>query len=129
MGRAVGQVTSVTAQLPGGRSAAGVVVSGRGFPGRVWLVNYPSADDARIVFRNASGLELGHLTVAGRPPFPRSRAAAASRCSIPGRRGGALSPAWMTAYLLDGRVGFWSSDNADSVGFQQSRRADRRPWA
>ncbi len=116
MGVAVGQVTSVTAQLPGGHSAAGVMVSGRGFPGRVWLVNYPSADDARIVFRNASGLELGHLTAAGSPPFPsRPSSGGITVFHYPAGVVGA-KPGWMTAYLLpDGRVGFWSSNNADSV--------------
>jgi hypothetical protein len=66
------QVTSVTAQLPGGRSVAGVAVavSVLGLDGKVWLVDYPVADTAQIVFRNASGHELGHLTVAGHPPFP-----------------------------------------------------------
>jgi len=116
MGVSIRQVTSVTAQLPGGRSAAGVVLSGRGFPGKVWLVNYPSADNARIVFRDASGTEIGYLTQTGNPPFP----------SRPGSGGITVfhypagvvdaKPGWMTAYLLrDGRVGFWSSDNADSV--------------
>jgi hypothetical protein len=116
MGVSVGQVTSVTAQLSGGRSAAGVVMSGRGFPGKVWLVNYPSADDARIVFRNASGTEIGHLTEPGSPPFPsRPRSGGLVVFHYPAGVVDA-KPGWMTAYLLrDGRVGFWSSDNADSV--------------
>jgi hypothetical protein len=116
LGVAGKQVSSVIAQLPGGRSAAGVVVSGRGFPGKAWLVNYPSADNARIVFRNASGLEIGHLTITGQFPFPaRPRSGGITVFHYPAGVVDA-KPGWMTAYLLrDGRVGFWSSDNADSV--------------
>ena len=116
MGVSVRQVTSVTAQLSGGRSAAGVVVSARGFPGKVWLVNYPSADNAQIVFRDARGTEIGHLTRTGNPPFPsRPRSGGLVVFYYPAGVVDA-KPGWMTAYLLrDGRVGFWSSDNADSV--------------
>jgi hypothetical protein len=116
LGVAARQITSVTAQLPGGRSAAGVVVSGRGFPGKVWLVNYPSADNARIVFRDDSGTEIGHLTQTGNPPFPsRPRNGGITVFHYPAGVVDA-KPGWMTAYLLrDGKVGFWSSDNVDSV--------------
>lgn len=116
LGVAGKQVSSVIAQLPGGRRAAGVVVSGRGFPGKVWLVNYPSAENARIVFRNAGGLELGHLTITGQFPFPaRPRSGGITVFHYPAGVEDA-KPGWMTAYLLrDGRVGFWSSDNANSA--------------
>jgi hypothetical protein len=110
------QVTSVIARLPGGRSVAGVVVSARGFAGKVWLVDFPVADNAQIIFRNASGLEIGHLTVAGSPPFPsRPRSGGITVFHYPA--GVVDSKAgWMTAYLLrDGQVGFWSSDNVDSA--------------
>ena len=111
MGVSRTQVTSVTAQLSSGRSAGGVVVSGRGFPYKVWLVNYPSPDAAVIVFRNATGAELGHLTRAGNAPPP----------SRPGSGGIKVfhytidpmdpKPGWMTAYLIDGEVAFFTSDN------------------
>ena len=42
-GIAAGQVASVTAVLPDGRSFAGVVGTGRGFAGKVWSVAYPPA--------------------------------------------------------------------------------------
>jgi hypothetical protein len=114
MGVAGGQVTSVTAELPGGRGVPGVLVSGRGFPNKVWLVSYPSADTAQIVFRNASGLEVKHLTVAGDPPFPaRPRSGGIVVFHYPAGSGHP-KPGSMTAYLIGGRVGFWSSDNTES---------------
>jgi hypothetical protein len=116
LGTSVKQVTSVTAQLPGGREVPGVVVSGRGFPYKVWGVSYPSQDNARIIFRNTSGRELGHLDIAGETPFPsRPRSGGITVFHYPAGVVDA-KPGWMTAYLLaDGRVGFWSSDNVDSV--------------
>jgi len=73
LGVAVRQVRSVTAELPGGREIAGQLVSGRGFPYQVWAVSYPSVDNATIVFRGASGRELGQLPIlatSGRQPSP-----------------------------------------------------------
>jgi hypothetical protein len=114
MGVAEGQVTSVAAQLPGGRSVPGVLVSGRGFPYKAWLVSYPSADDAQIVFRNASGLRLGHLAVPGNPPFPaRPRSGGIVVFHYPASYSHS-KPGSMTAYLIGGKVGVWSSDNGES---------------
>jgi hypothetical protein len=115
-GVSIRQVASVTAQLPGGRSVAGVVLSARGLAGQVWLVNYPTADSAQIVFRNASGHEIGHLAVAGNSPFP-ARPSSGGIIVFHYPAGVIDAKAgWMTAYLLKGgQVGFWSSDNADSV--------------
>jgi hypothetical protein len=67
LGVAERQVGSVAAQLPGGRKIAGQLVSGRGFPYQVWAVSYPDADNATIVFRSASGRELGQLTILATP--------------------------------------------------------------
>jgi hypothetical protein len=111
MGVSRKQVTSVTALLANGRSADGVIVSGRGFPGKVWLVNYPSSDGAVIVFRNASGAELGHLTRAGSAPAPsrpRSGGIKVFHYAIDPMD---PKPGWMTAYLIDGQVAFFTSDN------------------
>jgi hypothetical protein len=115
LGVAERQVASVAAQLPGGRTVHGVMVSGRGFPYPVWAVRYPAADDAAIVFRSAAGLKLEQLTVAGNPPFPaRPRSGGIVVFRYPAGYGHAR-PGSMIAYLLsDGRVGFWSSDNAES---------------
>jgi hypothetical protein len=112
IGISIRQVTSVTAQLPGGRKVPGMVASGRGFPYHVWAVSYPSADNAQILFRNRGGVEIGHLSVAGvdysRPSKPRS-----GGIKLFGYPAGSLGPTagTMTAYLLGGRlVGFWGSD-------------------
>jgi hypothetical protein len=105
------QVTSVTALLANGRSAAGVIVSGRGFPSKVWLVNYPSPDGAVIVFRNASGTEIEHLTRAGSAPAPsrpRSGGIEVFHYAVDPMD---PKPGWMTAYLIDGQVAFFTSDN------------------
>jgi hypothetical protein len=116
------QDASVTAQRPGGHAVHGVMVSGRGFPYKVWAVRYPSADDAQIVFRDAGGHAVGHLALAGNPPFParpRSGGIAVFRYPADSRH---AKPGWMIAYLMGGKtgpwagkVGFWSSDGMDSV--------------
>ena len=62
-----------------GRSVSGVLAFGRGFPDKVWLVNYPSQDHATIVLRNAEGHVLPASPRSIR--LRRSRAAAASSCS------------------------------------------------
>jgi hypothetical protein len=121
LGVAEEQVASVTAQLPGGHAVHGVMVSGRGFPYKVWAVRYPSADDAQVVFRDSGGRTLGHLTFAGNPPWPpRPRSGGIAVFRYPAGSGHAR-PGWMFAYLMggssgawSGKVGFWSSDGVDS---------------
>jgi hypothetical protein len=54
-------VTSVTAVLPNGRQYRGMIVTGRGFPYRVWLVSYPNQYAATLVFGNASGQQVASL--------------------------------------------------------------------
>jgi hypothetical protein len=108
LGASSRQVTSVSAQLPGGRAAAGKLVSGRGFPAKVWLVSYPLQDDAGIVFHDAAGHQIGHLTIAGAPVFPRAQP----------QHGGITvfrnAAGTTTAYLMGGQVNFWSSPSAAS---------------
>jgi hypothetical protein len=115
MGVSVAKVASVAAQLPGGRTVPGVVVSGRGFPHRVWAVQYPSAENATIVFRDGAGHEAGHLFVQGSPPFPpRPRRGGIAVFRYPAGPEGP-KPGTMTAYLIGGKVGFWNSDGSDST--------------
>jgi hypothetical protein len=123
MGTALREVTAVSAQLPGGRTVPGVVLSGRGFPYKFWAVVRPAGESAQIVFRGAGGAELGHLAMPAQypaPSRPRSggilvfRYAAGVENTEPGR---------MTAYLLNGRVlgargtivGFWDSVNSSAI--------------
>jgi hypothetical protein len=118
IGTSLKQVSSVSAQLPGGRIVPGAVVSGRGFPYKVWAVAYPSVN-AHIVFRDADGHLLGLLSVPGQFPVPsRPRSGGITVFSYPaGVENG--PPGKMTAYLLNGRftgvigkvVGFWDSAN------------------
>jgi hypothetical protein len=65
LGVAARQVTRASALLSSGRSIAGTVAYGAGFPDKVWLVNYPTAGTARIILRDAAGNEVTHLTVTG----------------------------------------------------------------
>ena len=110
LGAAGAQVTSMAAVLPGGRSFPGVVKTGPGFPVKAWTVSYPQARGARLVFRDASGREVASLGTAaplgppqvaqprsGGLPVFRSPAGPASRVSA------------MTAYLIQGHAGFWST--------------------
>jgi hypothetical protein len=93
-------VTSVTAVLPAGRTARGVVVSGHGFPSKVWLVNYPTADTAQILLRDKAGHEMAQSTITGDEPTP----------SRP-RSGGIVIFRYhgdpTTAYLIDGKFSVW----------------------
>jgi hypothetical protein len=121
LGVCSGQVTSVSAQLPGDRQAAGMLVSGRGFPDKVWLVSYLPQDNARIVFRNAKGSEAGHLTLVGATPFlVRPPSGGITVFSYPaGPAGGQAGT--VTAYLVGGRVEFFNSDPIEGAfGTQQA---------
>ena len=102
LGAGSSQVTSVSAQLSGGRSAAGKLVSGRGFPAKVWLVSYPlqvkagTVADVGIVFRDAAGHQAGRLTVLGASQFPPT--GPGGMTVFRNQKGSA------TAYLARGRV-------------------------
>lgn len=117
------QVTSITALLPAGRRVSGVAGWGRGFPEKVWLVDYPSQDHATIVLRNAAGQVLSRLSIAAEYPTPsQPRSGGIKLFSYPA---GSIAPTpgTMTAYLLDGRligvngrvVGFWGSDSSSVI--------------
>jgi hypothetical protein len=83
VGAVSAQATSVRAQLSGGPAAAGRLVSGRGFPARVWVVSYQPPDAAVIVHGKP---QHGGITV-----FHRN------------------AVTW-TAYLVNGQVRFWSGN-------------------
>jgi hypothetical protein len=102
------QVTSVTARLPAARTVPGAMVSGRGFPYKVWVVMRPYAESAQIVFRNDGGHELGQLpiTVVAFPARPSSGGIVVFRQPA-GVAGSGLSS--VTAYLVDGKVDFFPS--------------------
>ena len=120
LGVSVPAVTSVAAQLAGGRSVRGVLVSGRGFPYRVWAVQYPAANDATVVFRDAAGHQVGHLFIQGNPPWPhRPNTGGIVVFRYPAGSEGP-KPGAMTGYLIGGKVAFYSSDNSD-----MSMSADR----
>jgi len=110
LGAATAQVTSVTAVVPGGRSYPGVVETGRGFPDKAWTVSYPQARGVRLVFRDASRREVASLGTAaplGPPQVAQPRSGGRVVFRSPA---GLPSPASaMTAYLIQGRVGFWSN--------------------
>jgi len=109
VGAAAAQVTSVAAVLPDGRSFAGVVKTGRGLVEKAWTVGYPSAKGVRLVFRDAAGTEVATLGTAGPigPPQQAQPSHGGVRVySYPASNG---EPAGQVdAYLIDGRVGFWS---------------------
>ena len=105
-GVAAGSVASVTVVLPDGRTFAGVVGTGRGFPVKVWSVTYPPDGAVRLVFRDSSGHELASLTRPAVPSVQVQRPA-----PRPGRGGIALAGGSVTAYLIDGHVGFWTVPN------------------
>jgi len=108
LGMTARQVTSVTAVLPGGHTARGTVKSVRGVPYKVWAVSYPvvPAVQARVVFRDAAGHEVTHLTIPGDQPAP----------SRPGHGGIALfryGTDEVTAYRISGgRIGYWYGGNS-----------------
>lgn len=103
LGASSSQAASVRAQLPGGHQAAGKLVSGRGFPAKVWLVSYPIEGNAGIIiFRDAAGHQIGRLTIAGAGPFPP---AGPGGITVFGNPKGTA-----TAYLVGGRVEFSSPD-------------------
>jgi hypothetical protein len=107
IGLAPKDTSSVIATLPTGATVSATVVSGRGFPGKVWLVNYPSNDAAQISYRNAAGQTVGHGLIPGMLSF-----------LPPGHSSGipvfSYSGGTVTAYLNDGKLGFWGSTGSTS---------------
>lgn len=107
-GAAASQVTSVTAVLPGGRTIAGMVKTGRGFPWNVWAVAYPRASSVRLVFRDAAGTEVAALDSAGPTEPPQLLEPGSGGIltftypQVPG-----IPDHSVNAYLIDGYVGFW----------------------
>jgi hypothetical protein len=111
MGAAAPQVASVTATLADGRSFPGVVKTGRGFRIKAWTVGYPPSEgDIHLSFRDASGNQVAVLETNGviSPPWTgmpsRGGVMAFSYAASPG-----LSAGHVEAYLIQGRVAFWSS--------------------
>jgi len=102
VGASGGQVASVRAQVPGRPAVAGQLVSGRGFPARVWVVSLQEPDAATIVFRDAAGRQVGQLATlgAGLPPAGKPQHGGITMAHGTGFT-------W-TAYLVDRRVSFWS---------------------
>lgn len=103
-GLAARQVASVTAVLTDGRRVPGVVVSGRGFPHRAWLVSYPKHDPATLLFYDAAGHQVSKLF-----------AAAYDQDFAPPAHGGiglfSTKLGLMQAYLVKGLVTFFDSDS------------------
>ena len=126
VGAAAAQVRSVAAVLPDGRVFPGTIGTGRGFPYRVWAVGYPPAQGVRLVFRDASGTVVATRSTAAPPgpsqtPQPRSGGIVLFR--YPASRAGPAGP--VTAYLIDGQVGFWSLTWGGHIA--QWPAASRRP--
>jgi hypothetical protein len=107
IGLAPEDTSSVSVTLPTGATVSATVVSGRGFPGKVWLVNYPSNDAAQISYRNAAGKAVGHRLIPGLLSFlPPGHS---SGIPVFGYSGGTV-----TAYLNSGKLGFWGSTGSTS---------------
>jgi hypothetical protein len=102
IGIGAAEVASVTAWLPSG-DVPGQVKSGRGFPYKIWLADIAMRGRTVVVFRDAAGREVARLTNTGLPPLPpRPSSGGITVFSLPGDT--------MTAYLKDGKIGFWGSD-------------------
>jgi hypothetical protein len=123
LGTVVRQATSVTAVLGDGRRVPGVLAFGRGFPYKVWAVAYPQENNARVVFADADGHELGQVSFGAEYPTPsQPRSGGIVVFRYPAH---VLEPAagTMKAYLLDGRivgvtgkvVGFWDSSSGSAI--------------
>jgi hypothetical protein len=106
-GAASAQVASVSAQWPGGRST-GKLISGRGFPARVWLVGYALADNPMVTFRNAAGREVGKISITSNPVMTYPKSTGIAVAHYPADFNGP-EPGTITAYLVGGRPYFWAS--------------------
>jgi hypothetical protein len=104
-GKVVMQATSVTARLSNGRAAPAVLLlSGNGFPFKVWFVRVPGGDIAHLVFRDAAGRKVASLDDTDQvPPIT----------GIPSH-GGIVVDGW-TAYLVSGRVLWHGPDDGAIV--------------
>jgi hypothetical protein len=108
-GLADSQVASVTAVLTNGRRVPGVIVSGRGFPHKAWLVSYPKQEPATLLFSDTAGRQVGKLFI---PAYDQD-------FTVPRSEGIGLFPVkggTMTAYLVKGLITFWV-DNTWNGGF------------
>ena len=116
-GAAADTVASVTAVLPGGHWYPGTVKSGRGFSVKAWMVGYPINKGAHLVFRDASGKTVATLGTAGPdgpPQFPQPRSGGVTAFKYPA--GDLTGPGGrVTAYLVHGRVGFWSAPSGGII--------------
>jgi hypothetical protein len=70
MGVTVPQASSVTALLPGGKTAQGTVRSARGVADKIWAVSFKVDSAATLVFRDAAGHQVTRLNVPKTPPTP-----------------------------------------------------------
>lgn len=99
-GKAAGQATSVTARLNDGSSVPAVVVSGRGFPFKLWFAVIPSSYPAVLTFRDAAGHEIAQLD---------DTQQVGQAGSVPSH--GGISVHGWTAYLTGGKVAWHGPDN------------------
>jgi hypothetical protein len=101
--------TSVAAVLPDGRSYPGTMETGRGFTQKAWAVTYPDVPGVDLVFGDGAGSSLGtSIRTPPGPPVnrqPRSGGVLAFRYPA----GHYTVPGSVTAYLINGHVGFWTS--------------------
>ena len=124
LGVAASRATSVTALLPGGKTARGTVRSVHGLSYKVWAVSYPAGSAATLVFRDAAGHQVTRLTVPVGSATP----------SRPGQGGIPLfrqSDGTVTAYRISGdRIGFWANDGStwsDTPVSQSALMVDNLP--
>jgi len=111
VGAAARQVRSVAAVLPDGRVFPGAIGTGRGFPYNAWTVGYPPSAGVRLVFRDAAGDEIASLSTAA-PAGPPQLLTPPRSGGVPVFRyvgGFGERPGTVVGYLIDGRVGFWST--------------------
>ena len=105
------------AVLPGGHWYPGTVKSGRGFAVKAWMVGYPINKGAHLVFRDASGKTVATLGTSGPdgpPQFPQPRSGGVTAFKYPA--GDLTGPGGrVTAYLVQGRVGFWSAPSGGKI--------------
>jgi hypothetical protein len=102
-GRASQRATSVTARLNDGTPAPAVVLTGRGFPFRVWFVTIPEGYYALLTFFDAAHDEVQWL-----PDNVQVQQGA----SIPGS-GGITVDGW-AAYLANGKV-LWHGPHGGAI--------------
>ncbi len=92
-------VTSVTAVLIDGRRVRGVVVSGRGFLNKAWLVTYPKQEAATLLFFDAAGHQVSKLFM---PAYDQDfRVPSSGGIALFRAKGGS-----MVAYLVNGLITF-----------------------